>query len=212
MRSVEVKFLSSLDDPKTEPFTVALEALNGDRWDLKARNPDVYAGPDGTKTYTLEAGERLIIEPMNAAPRMVFDKEQNANVRVETEAEIKERAEREAKSAANEADRKLEAAQGKSDEARAAAEKAQAEADKEVKRTEAEKAKILADQTRKEAAAAEQKAAGTPVQPQANTGTTGTSSKPTMPGNPASANTGPIDSKQIKIEGNMTTSTPTDKK
>jgi hypothetical protein len=79
MRSVDVIFKSTNEDPKVEQFTVSIERQRDvDRWDLMGRNPNITSGPDGTKTYMLEVGERLIIEPSGAAVEMVFDKEQNA--------------------------------------------------------------------------------------------------------------------------------------
>lgn len=78
MRSVEVKFISSnKEHPENEQFSVAIERTRDGNWDLLGRNAYVRPG-DVAKTYILEVGERLIIEPSGVSVEMVYDKEQNA--------------------------------------------------------------------------------------------------------------------------------------
>lgn len=72
MRKIEIKY----EGGEGEVFSVALERRRAEDlpWELGARATQ----QNGVKTYMLEAGERLVIEPWGATVEMVWDRNQNA--------------------------------------------------------------------------------------------------------------------------------------
>jgi hypothetical protein len=197
MHKVELRLTNEGSDP-TNVFEVYVEGFKDGNYTESSPMRAVNGGGSPIVMF-LEADERVIVVAKGNKGRMVFDKDQNANVRVETEEEIAYRKELEAKAAAAQADQAVNAAKSRASEAQESAAAAEKDANTEVRKAEAEKAKLEAEAAKNRAEASKQ------IPPAGNT-TSGLSgppisgtSQPSKPvGSPASANTGPVDSKQVK--------------
>lgn len=174
MHKVDIR-LTNEGNETTNVFELYTEALKDGRY-VETQPMQEYQGGGAPIVLFLEQDERVIIVAKGNKGRIVFDKEQNANIRVETEEEKKERAEREERIAERQADDKVASAKSSAAEIQAQADTEKARAEAAVRQAEREKQEAL-------------KSAPKPVTP----------AKP--PGNPASANTSPIDSKDVKKEG-----------
>jgi hypothetical protein len=187
MHKVEIRFTNEGNQPVAN-FEVYTEALKDGSYVEMAPMQKV-ASDNLPLVMFLEADERVIVVAKGNAYRMVFDKGQNANVRLETEEEVARRKEQEAHMDKSRADQAVRAANAEAEGTKTAAAQAQASANANVKKAEADAAKVGQAPT------------GT-LQPGPTSGRILPASHPaqgqTRPGAPASANTGPIDSKQVK--------------
>lgn len=214
MHRVEIRLTNEGTESPSANFEVYTETLKDGQY-IETQPGAVVAGGGAPIIQFLEDNERIIVVAKANTGRLVYDKDQNANIRVETEEEVKRREDREANVAKSQADQAVRNAEARVGEAKDSAKNAEDSANAEVKHAEANRAKLEADQAKNRAAASEQIPAGN--------ATTTTSTKDQNPtsgpvsavqpgnrpaGNPASANTGPIDSKQIKAEASTQGPTP----
>lgn len=221
MHKVEIRLTNEGNDDAANVFELYSETYRDGGYVEMAPMQSVAGGGPPIVMF-LEPDERVIVVSKGNKGKIVFDKEQNANVRVETDEEKKQRAEYEARVAVHQADQAVIAAQAEVESAKEASEQSQRSAASSLKKAEAEKAKIEAAQAKNRATAAEQTPPGTTKEPEKEpakpfvpplvTPTTSSVSPPSNPpGNPASANTGPVDSKQVKADAPGTTVPAKDK-
>lgn len=191
MHKVELRLTNEGNDTNNV-FELYTEALLDDKGYAESGPMQSVAGGGAPVVLFLEADERIIVVAKGNKGQLVFDKEQNANVRVETEDERKWRAEADAKKAQQQANQAVAAANAKVQETRDSGKRAEDDAKTEVKRTEDNAAKLAEQQAKDPAATSEQMPLNKPLEA-SNTGVAGGRGS-------ASANTGPIDSKQVKAE------------
>lgn len=189
MHKVEIRLTNEGNEDAANVFEVYNETL-GDKGYEETAKQEVSGGGAPVVMF-LELNERVIIVAKGNAGRLVFDKEQNANVRVETEEEKKYRAEREERSAKQQADKAVEAAKARVQEAQDAAARAEHEANGDVKRAEADRAKIEAEHVKNRPAGSNVTASGVVPKP---------GTQAVLPNVPRAGNatSGPVDSKQVK--------------
>lgn len=209
MHRVEIRLTNEGTESPSANFEVYTETLKDGQY-IETAPVSVVAGGGAPIIQFLEDAERIIIVAKANTGRLVYDKDQNANIRVETEEEVKRREDREANVAKSQADQAVRNAQARVGEAQDSAKNAEDSANADVKRAEANRAKVEADQAKNRAAASEQIPAGNTTQaPARTTGGPVSAVQPgNRPGNPASANTGPIDSKQVKADAGVSGPTP----
>lgn len=188
MHKVEIRLTNEgLDQPNAN-FEVYTETLKDNNY-VELAPVRLVAGGGTPLVMFLDNNERVVVVAKSDVGTLVYDKDQNANVRVENEQERKDREAREANIAKSQADQSVRSAKAAAQTASEQADRTTDEANRSVRQAEANAAKVQAEQAKNRADASQ------------NTATT---SQPL--GKPASANTGPIDSKQVKADN--TTATP----
>jgi hypothetical protein len=184
MHKVEIRFTHEGDAPSAM-FEVYTECLKDGNYVELA--PMRKVASDATPIVMfLEGDERVIVVAKADEGRMVYDKDQNANVRVPTEAERTDREARDANIAKSQADQAVRTAHAKAGENKELSAKTDREDQKEIRKAEEAKTKLEAEQTKS--------------RPPVTSGISMASAAQgaPKPGAPASVNTGPVDSKQVK--------------
>jgi hypothetical protein len=195
MSRVEIRLTNEGNEP-TANFEIYTEIFKNGQYVESAPIRAMASGGAPIIQFP-EEDERIVIVSKGNSTRMVFDKEQNANVRVETETEAKERQRRDELVAQSHADQGVRAAEAGVALAQEASVQAEHAAGKTLRQAEADAAKVKAEQTKSPPTSTSTTSKPTPSPSSAQ--------KPISPGAPASANTGPVDSKQVKAEGGTPT-------
>jgi hypothetical protein len=171
MHRVEIRLSHEGNDPSAN-FEVHTETLKDGNY-VELAPMRTVASDLAPMIMFLDPNERVVVVAKANTGRLVYDKEQNANIRVETEAEIEARKQREANLAKSTADQELRAAQGNASDAKVASENAERAANTEVRKAEANVAQVKTEQA----------------------------SQPPQAGSVPKKNEAPIDSKQVKKDG-----------
>lgn len=185
MHRVEIRLTQAGDAPQST-FEVYNETLKDGKY-VELSPMRVVASDGPPIVLFLEGDERVVVVAKADTGQMVYNKEQNANVRVPTEAEEKDRLAREENLKKAQAQQEVRNAQANVGQTKELSEKSTHEAETALRKTEAKHAESL------------QTKPASPVSPSTNP-----APSPARPGAPASANTGPVDSKQVKQEGSAT--------